>query len=68
MIKRWYESKVLPGMLNALMKSPEMTKIRARWVPQATGNVIEIGVGSGLNLPFYSDETRVFAVDPSEAL
>ena len=68
MIKRWYESKVLPGMLNALMKSPEMTKIRARWVPQATGNVIEIGVGSGLNLPFYSEDARVFAVDPSEAL
>lgn len=68
MIKRWYESKVLPGVLNALMKSPEMTKIRRRWVPQATGDVIEIGVGSGLNLPFYSEGTRVFAVDPSEAL
>ena len=67
-ITRWYEAKVLPGMLNALMKSPEMTKIRQRWIPQAFGQVIEVGVGSGLNLPFYSPGVRVFAVDPSEAL
>ena len=51
MIKRWYESKILPGLLNSLMKSPDMTEIRRRWVPEASGDVIEIGVGSGLNLP-----------------
>ena len=63
-IKRWYESKVLPGLLNSLMKSPDMTEIRRRWVPEASGDVIEIGVGSGLNLPFYQSGARVFAVDP----
>ena len=67
-IKRWYEEEVLPGLLNALMKSPDMTDIRRRWVPEATGDVIEIGVGSGLNLPFYQSGARVFAVDPSEEL
>ena len=67
-IKRWYEEKVLPGLLNSLMKSPDMTEIRRRWVPEATGDVIEIGVGSGLNLPFYQSGARVFAVDPSEEL
>ena len=49
MIKGWYESKVT-GLLNSLMKSPDMTEIRRRWVPEASGDVIEIGVGSGLNL------------------
>ena len=67
-IKRWYEENVLPGLLNSLMKSPDMTEIRRRWVPEATGDVIEIGVGSGLNLPFYQSGARVFAVDPSEEL
>ncbi len=67
-IKHWYESKVLPGLLNSLMKSPDMTEIRRRWVPEASGDVIEIGVGSGLNLPFYQSGARVFAVDPSEEL
>ena len=64
----WYDRVVLPRLLNALMKSPEMTRIRARQIPKASGRVIEIGVGSGLNLPFYSSGTQVFAVDPSEEL
>jgi ubiquinone/menaquinone biosynthesis C-methylase UbiE len=35
-------------------------------VPQAQGDVLEIGIGSGLNLPFYSPEVRhVYGVDPS---
>lgn len=64
----WYDRVVLPRMLNALMKSPEMTQIRATQVPKACGRVLEVGVGSGLNLPFYEPGTQVFAVDPSEEL
>jgi len=64
----WYDRVVLPRMLNALMKSPEMTQIRAAQVPKARGRVLEVGVGSGLNLPFYEPGTQVFAVDPSEEL
>lgn len=64
----WYDRVVLPRMLNALMKSPEMTQIRAAQVPKACGRVLEVGVGSGLNLPFYEPGTQVFAVDPSEEL
>ncbi|MBT3426563.1 MAG: class I SAM-dependent methyltransferase [Gammaproteobacteria bacterium] len=64
----WYDRVVLPTLLNTLMKSPEMTRIRARQIPKAQGRVIEIGVGSGLNLPFYEPGTQVFAIDPSEEL
>ena len=64
----WYDRVVLPRLLNALMKSPEMTQIRATQVPKARGRVLEVGVGSGLNLPFYEPGTQVFAVDPSEEL
>ncbi len=64
----FYEKHVLPKLLNMVMKSPEMTKIRAQIVPEATGNVLEVGIGSGLNLPFYQKGVKVTGVDPSTEL
>jgi len=44
-------------------------RFRAEWVPRASGEVPEMGIGSGLNLPFYSSETQhVSGVDPSAEL
>jgi hypothetical protein len=43
--------------------------VRADWVPHARGEVLEVGIGSGLNLPFYSSEVqRLYEVDPSAEL
>jgi ubiquinone/menaquinone biosynthesis C-methylase UbiE len=51
------------------MKNKDATRLREAWVPQARGEVLEIGIGSGLNLPFYSSEVeRVYGVEPSLAL
>jgi ubiquinone/menaquinone biosynthesis C-methylase UbiE len=48
------------------MSNPETRRLRAAWIPQARGEVLEVGIGSGLNLPFYSSEVRhVYGVDPS---
>ena len=48
------------------MSNEDTTRLRAESVPQARGDVLEIGIGSGLNLPFYSsDVQRVCGVDPS---
>lgn len=60
-----YEKYFLPKLLNAVMKSPDLTALRKQWVPEATGKVLEVGIGSGLNLPFYSPGVTVYGVDPS---
>jgi ubiquinone/menaquinone biosynthesis C-methylase UbiE len=61
-----YAKYVLPHVINLVMRNKDMTRLRAESVPQARGEVLEIGIGSGLNLPFYSSQVhRVYGVDPS---
>jgi ubiquinone/menaquinone biosynthesis C-methylase UbiE len=61
-----YAKYLLPRIIDLAMKNKETAKVRAALIPQARGDVLEIGIGSGLNLPFYSPEVRhVFGVDPS---
>jgi len=51
------------------MRNKETARVRGDWVPQARGVVLEIGIGSGLNLPFYSAEVRrIYGVEPSPEL
>jgi ubiquinone/menaquinone biosynthesis C-methylase UbiE len=62
----FYGKYVLPRIIDFAMKNKESTKVRAALIPQARGEVLEIGIGSGLNLPFYSREVKhIFGVDPS---
>jgi ubiquinone/menaquinone biosynthesis C-methylase UbiE len=61
----FYDKYFLPKILNLAMKAPEMTRLRRQLVPLATGKVLEIGIGSGLNLPFYNKGVQVTGVDPS---
>jgi ubiquinone/menaquinone biosynthesis C-methylase UbiE len=65
----FYARRVLPHIINLAMKNRDATRLREVWVPRAHGEVLEIGIGSGLNLPFYSSEVeRVYGVEPSLAL
>jgi ubiquinone/menaquinone biosynthesis C-methylase UbiE len=61
-----YRDHVLPRLTNWVMDNPEFAVIRARVAAGLSGQVLELGFGSGLNVPFYpSAVSRVMAVDPA---
>jgi hypothetical protein len=64
----FYEKYILPKISESLCSSKPITYQRKKVVPLARGRVLEIGIGSGLNFPFY-DTAKVdfiWGVDPSE--
>ncbi|MCB1685700.1 MAG: class I SAM-dependent methyltransferase [Pseudomonadales bacterium] len=64
-----YENHVLPKLIDLACSQPPMTELRARYVPRASGDVLEIGIGSGLNLSHYGDDVRsITGLDPAAAL
>lgn len=66
----FYDRRVLPELIGCACRTRALTRERARLVPEAQGEVLELGIGGGANLGFY-DPTRVravFGVDPSPEL
>ena len=61
-----YAKYFLPRFIDFSMRNRDAARVRAEWVPHARGVVLEVGIGSGLNLHLYSQEVhRVYGVDPS---
>src|SRR6266481_6427419 len=61
-----YSKYVLPGIIDLAMRNKDAARLRSVWVAHARGDVLEVGIGSGLNLPYYSPQVRrVYGVDPS---
>jgi ubiquinone/menaquinone biosynthesis C-methylase UbiE len=66
---RFYDRRILPHLLHATMRMGAFVEYRRRLVSGAQGRVLEIGVGSGLNLPYYpAFVERVIGLDPSPGL
>ena len=66
----WYEDKVLPHLINLACSSNPAQKQREKIVPRAVGDVLEIGFGSGLNLPHYDAQKvrHIWGLEPSEGM
>ena len=65
-----YEDHVLPHLIDLACSTKPTRKQREKVVPGASGEVLEIGFGSGLNLPFYdrSRVSKIWALEPSEGM
>lgn len=64
----WYRRKIVPKLLNSEMGSEELEKIRRDVLVDATGTVLEIGVGPGYNIPLYRNISKLYALEPSKEL
>jgi len=66
----FYEDRVLPHLIDFACSAKPNRKQREKVVPLAEGDVLEIGFGSGLNLPFFDSRKvrKVWGLEPSEGM
>ncbi len=63
----WYDRHVLPYLLDFACGLSPIARQRRKVIPQAAGRVLEIGIGTGLNLAFYdrAKVERLVGIDPA---
>ncbi|MBT8139198.1 MAG: class I SAM-dependent methyltransferase [Gammaproteobacteria bacterium] len=66
----FYEERILPHVINFACGMKPIGQQREKVVPHARGRVLEIGMGSGLNLPYYNrDQVEfVWGLEPSQGM
>jgi ubiquinone/menaquinone biosynthesis C-methylase UbiE len=66
----WYEDKILPRLTDLSCSSKAIREQREKIVPLASGDVLEIGIGSGLNLPYYDSQKvrKIWGLEPSAGM
>lgn len=66
----FYDDRILPHIVNLACSNRQVMRVRERLVPMARGQVLEVGMGSGLNLAFYdkAQVELVWGLEPSEGM
>lgn len=66
----FYDEHILPHLLNLACSTRQVMKLRRELVPRSRGNVLEIGMGSGLNLPYYDPRKveKLWGLEPSAGM
>lgn len=69
-IQAWYDRHILPYLLDFACGLAPIAQKRHQVIPRAKGRVVEIGIGTGLNLPFYDRQKiqHLIGVDPAEQM
>ncbi len=64
----FYTRRILPHVLDCACATKPIRKQRQKIIPLAKGDVVEIGIGSGHNLPYYDQDkvTKLIGIDPDE--
>jgi ubiquinone/menaquinone biosynthesis C-methylase UbiE len=65
----FYNDRIVPFLIHLAMRQRQLAAYRNRVISAAEGRVLEIGIGSGLNLPFYTATVdQIIGLDPSPKL
>ena len=66
----FYRDRIYPQIVSALGNPKPIDDIRRRMIPLAHGDVLELGVGPGVNFPYYDSGTvnKVFALEPNPGM
>jgi len=66
----FYENRILPHIIDKTCSLGQIMKLRSQVVPHASGVVLEVGMGSAINLPFYDPQkvSLVYGLEPSEGM
>lgn len=65
----FYQDRILPHVIHLAMRNRYLLPYRERAISLAAGRVLEIGLGSGLNLPFYRTQaTEIVGLEPASRL
>lgn len=68
-VAAFYEQRIVPLLVDRAMRQRLLEPFRREVVPPARGRVLEVGVGSGLNLPLYGRAVEaLLGLDPSSRL
>lgn len=63
-----WKDRILPYFVHAALRTREFQEVREEYLGAAEGEVLEIGFGSGLNVPHLSSRVRkLYAVEPADA-
>ena len=62
-----YERKILPHLVDTFCSSGPTLKQRQKIIPRAKGNILEVGIGTGLNISFYDPKkvNKIWGLEPS---
>lgn len=66
----FYNKYILPQLTHWVCSQNDITRVREEYVPLAKGRILEVGIGSGLNLPHYDPlrVEKIWGLDPSSEL